>query len=303
MKNDKIMTNPIWVVVLAVLCNVLWGSAFPFVKLGYEAFNITTEVSDKILFAGARFFISGVILFLAYVLIHRTMPKLKKENLKTVGELGIIQTTAQYIFFYIGLSHTSAANGSIVNSMNVFISAILAHIIYTNDKMNLRKWIGCIIGFAGVLMVTLGQGRANFSWNGEGFIIVANFAFAFGSVLAKKATQLDDSVSVTAYNLAFGGAVLILLGLVMGGSLHQVTGKGIAILIYLSCLSAISFALWTMLLQYNSIGKICIYNFVIPIAGTLLSGLVLHENILQVRYGFSLVLVTAGICIVNFKKE
>lgn len=302
-KGQKILTNPIWVVIIAVFCNILWGSAFPFVKIGYDLFQITTSVSDKLLFAGVRFFLSGIILLLGYLLLYRKVPKLHKGNIQNVVSLGIVQTTFQYIFFYIGLSNTTSTNGSIVNSTNVFLSAILAHFVYTNDKMNFRKSVGCLLGFCGVIFVTLGQGSARFSLDGEGFIIVAGLMFAIGSVLSKKATKTDESWVVTAYNLTLGGGILILAGLLFGGSLHVITREGSLVLFYLALLSAISFTLWTMLLTYNNMGKICIYNFVIPVAGTLLSGLVLHENILKVRYLISLICVCTGIFIVNTAKH
>lgn len=299
MKSQKILTKTVWVVLIAVFCNLLWGSAFPFVKVGYELFQITDAVSDKLLFAGARFFLSGIILLIGYILFYRKVPKLKRDNIGTVVTLGFVQTTLEYIFFYIGLSNTTSTNGSIINSTNVFLSAILAHFVYTNDKLNLRKGIGCIIGFCGVIFVTLGQGSARFAWNGEGFIMIAGLMFAIGSIISKKATKTDDSWVVTAYNLTIGGGILILAGVLTGGSLHEMSTKGILVLLYLALLSAVAFTLWAMLLTYNDVGKICVYNFVIPVSGTLLSGLLLKENIFQMRYLISLICVCIGIFTVN----
>ena len=39
-KLDKIFGTPVCAVLLAIFCNVLWGSAFPFIKLGYRLFSI-----------------------------------------------------------------------------------------------------------------------------------------------------------------------------------------------------------------------------------------------------------------------
>lgn len=299
MNSKKILSNPVWVVVIAVICNVLWGSAFPFIKVGYDLFQITDKVSDKMLFAGVRFFLSGVILLVAYVVKNRRCPKLHRENVTTVATLAVVQTTLQYIFFYVGVSNTTSANGSIVNSTSVFLSVILAHFLYANDKMNLQKVIGCIIGFMGVFAVTLGKGSVQFAWNGEGFIIIAALTSAIGSIITKEATKKDESWSITGYNLAFGGLVLILLGLGSGGRLQAINGEGIAVLLYLAMLSAVAFTLWAMLLQYNNIGKICIYNFVIPVSGTILSGIMLKDDIFKSRYLVSLILVCAGIYTVN----
>ena len=39
-KLDRIFGTPVYAVLLAIFCNVLWGSAFPFIKMGYRLFSI-----------------------------------------------------------------------------------------------------------------------------------------------------------------------------------------------------------------------------------------------------------------------
>ena len=39
-KLDKIFGTPLFAVLLAIFCNVLWGCAFPFIKMGYRLFEI-----------------------------------------------------------------------------------------------------------------------------------------------------------------------------------------------------------------------------------------------------------------------
>lgn len=302
MKVQKYFKSGIWVIILAVFCNILWGSAFPFIKIGYREFAITTKTSDIILFAGMRFFLAGLLLLASYGILFQKLPKIQKENWKIVGSLGIVQTTFQYIFFYIGVSNTTSTNGSIVNSTSVFLTTIIAHFAYANDKLNARKVIGCIFGFLGVILITLGKGSARFTFTGEGYVVIAALMFSFGSLISKRATEKDDSWLVTAYNLSFGGFLLIVLGLLMGGKFHQVTIIGVATLIYLASLSAIAFTVWSLLLKYNDMSKICIFNFVIPVSGTLLSGLLLKEDIFQAKYLVSLALVCVGIYIVNHRK-
>ena len=43
-KLDKIFGTPLFAVLLAIFCNVLWGSAFPFIKMGYRLFAIDSEI-------------------------------------------------------------------------------------------------------------------------------------------------------------------------------------------------------------------------------------------------------------------
>ena len=151
-KNDNFVfwTNGLVVVLIAVLCNCLWGSAIPAIKIGYRLFNITDSVSTKLLFAGIRFVIAGIMVLIVYIFMNKKLPVLKKKDIIPVTGLAIVQTTIQYIFFYIGVANCAAANGSIVNSCTTFISVILAHFIYKNDRLDYNKVIGCIIGFSGV---------------------------------------------------------------------------------------------------------------------------------------------------------
>ncbi len=54
-KLDKIFGTPVCAVLLAILCNVLWGSAFPFIKLGYRLFSIDPANTASIFcFAGVQ---------------------------------------------------------------------------------------------------------------------------------------------------------------------------------------------------------------------------------------------------------
>lgn len=303
-KNDNFVfwTNGLVVVLIAVLCNCLWGSAIPAIKIGYRLFNITDSVSTKLLFAGIRFVIAGIMVLIVYIFMNKKLPVLKKKYIIPVTGLAIVQTTIQYIFFYIGVANCAAANGSIVNSCTTFISVILAHFIYKNDRLDYNKVIGCIIGFSGVLICTIGPGAqtsTHVSILGEGFVIIAALAFSISGVMSKYVTKKVDSVITTGYNLLIGGIILMITGIVAGGHFDTVTGAGIVVMAYLALLSAVAFTLWTILLKYNKIGRICIYNFVIPVSGIFLAGIVLHEDIWHLRYFSALLLVSAGIIIVN----
>ena len=52
---------------MAVVCNVLWGSAFPFIKLGYRLFAIDSADTASILcFAGVRFMMGAALVWLVW---------------------------------------------------------------------------------------------------------------------------------------------------------------------------------------------------------------------------------------------
>ena len=302
----RVWTNATVVALIAILCNCLWGSAIPAIKVGYRYFAITDSVSTKFLFAGIRFLLAGLMVLVIYCIMHKKLPILHRDEIMPVCALALVQTTIQYIFFYIGVANCASANGSIVNACTTFVSVILAHFIYKDDKLNGNKILGCLIGFAGVLMVTIGSGSeasTSVSFFGEGFVVIAALAFSVSGVMSKQITKKVDSILTTGYNLSIGGLVLIVIGMAEGGHFEQVNTPGILVLLYLALLSAVAFALWTILLKYNKIGKICIYNFVVPVSGIFLAGLILHEDIWHLKYYAAMILVSIGIVIVNRRKE
>ena len=295
---------PLKAVLMAIFCNILFGSASPFIKLGYEYLNITDDVYSKLLYAGVRFFVSGIAVFIVDALMTKKIPKPQKGNGFNVVLLGITYTFLQYIFFYVGLSYTTGASATVINSSSVFMAIVLAHFIYKNDKLTLPRVVGCVLGFAGVVIACLaGGGMGQISFMGEGFILLTALFFVLGSVINKKASKLDSSFTLTAYNLLIGGFLLIVAGLIGYRGGIEVTAKGILVLAYLIFVSSAGFTMWSILLKNYPIGKISVYNFVIPVSGTILSGIFLKENIFTWQYVVALALVSVGIYIVNKKRN
>lgn len=300
--SNKIYKSTTITILLAIFCNILWGSAYPGIKLGYAAFGIET-VPQILLFAGLRFTIAGIILILVSSIKNKKVQAPQKKNIPSLILLAFVYTALQYLFFYVGLSNTSGTNGSIFNATSTFIAVIVAHFAYKNEKITVAKIVGTIIGFAGVLAVTLNGGSAAISFKGEGLIVVGALAFVIGSIISKKVTQFENPNTVAMYNLLIGGVMLVVIGLLCGGVFTQISLSGIIGLLYLSLISIGAYSIWTMLLTYNPVSKISIYNFIIPITATILSAIFLKEDIFKIEYLISLVCVCAGIIIVNKSKK
>ena len=104
---------------------------------------------------------------------------------------------------------------------------------------------------------------------------------------------------ITGVSLLVGGIVLTILGLSLGGEVTHFTWESTFNLVYLALLSSVAFCLWNLLLKYNKVGKVSVYNFLIPIFGALLSALFLGETIWELKNLVALVFVSIGIYLVN----
>ncbi|MEE9682255.1 DMT family transporter [Lelliottia amnigena] len=286
----------------ATLCCLLWGSSYPAIKSGYELFQIATDdIPSKVVFAGYRFLFAGLLLLIFALAQRKPIARLTPRQFGQLSLLGLTQTTIQYTFFYIGLAYTTGVKGSIMNATGTFFSVLLAHFIYQNDKLSYNKTIGCILGFAGVMLVNFNSGLMDFSfvWNGDGFVILAAFILSAATLYGKRISQTVDPTVMTGWQLAIGGLVLVVGGYSTGGTLEVHSIEAVAILGYLTLLSSVAFALWSVLLKVNRVSMIAPFNFVVPVAGTVLSAIFLGENILDIKYAIALVLVCSGIWWVN----
>lgn len=308
---DTLRQHPLFsrknvVYLCAAFCCLLWGSAYPAIKSGYELFQISADdIPTKIVFAGYRFLFAGLLLLLLAMAQRKPIARLSPRQFGQLMLLGLTQTSLQYIFFYIGLAFTTGVKGSIMNATGTFFSVLLAHFIYQNDKLSYNKTLGCILGFAGVMVVNFNSGLLDFSFSllGDGSVVLAAFILSAASLYGKRISQTVDPTVMTGYQLALGGLALVVGGYLSGGSLTFHGFSSVAILGYLTLLSSVAFALWSILLKYNRVGMIAPFNFLIPVSGSVLSAIFLGENILEWKYALALVLVCSGIWWVNKVKR
>lgn len=293
-----------WVAYLAaIFCNFLWGSAFSFVKIGYQLFEVPEDdPAAQILFAGCRFFLAGLLTLLFACVGARRLLLPKKGSYHKVLILSLFQTILQYFFFYIGLAHTTGTKATILCTFQVFFSILISTLLFRMEKLSARKLLGCLLGLTGVVLVNLnGLHSVSFAFNGEGFILLCAACGAASSVLMKRFSKGENPVLMSGCQFAFGGLVMMAAGFAFGGRLAPPSVKSASVLLYLALLSAVAYGLWAVILKYHPVSKITIFCFANPLCGVILSTLLLQEG--SASQGFfipaALVLVCTGIFLVN----
>ncbi len=305
MNKDKILTWPPAVMLIAFICAMLWGSAFPLLKIGFSILHIEKNTGGKLFFAAYRFLSAGIILFLALLFCKKPLKLPAGKDYLTLFIIGLLQTTFQYLFFYIGISNTTSMKASIITGSGSFFLAAFSHFWLKDDRLTPVKITGLIVGFIGIIIVNFNNERfgLNFRLTGEGFIILTSLSSVSALFIVKKISSRIYPPVLSAYQLTFGGIVLFAIAsLFEKPSVIEFSSELVFLLLYLSIATATAFSLWYMLIKYNKLTSIAVYRFLVPVCGAFLSAVILDSESFTWLTILSLVLVSYGMITTSMEK-
>lgn len=284
---------------IALIYTLLWGLAFPFIKLCMSELSIVRDL-DKCLLAGIRFTVSGAVLSVyAGAREKRALPQ--KRDAFTVIGYGALGTALQYACTFIGLSRVGGGVGAIFDQLCVFFVILLGGIFLKNDRLTWKKVLGCAVGFVGVLAVNTEPAGFAFSFLGEGMMIIAALCQTGAYFIAAVSADRLSAVRLVGNGQLVGGVLLLVISLCLGASIPKISLAGLLLLLALAAISAVAYVLSLMPLRYFPASEVSVYNLLIPVFGVLMSGVILREDILKWNYPVSLALICVGIILVNIK--
>lgn len=291
-----------WAIIFSLIAMLLWGSAIPLIKLTYlHAGILPDDPGGKIFIAGIRFFMAGLLTYIYFFLFNKEKVERDKIKFKFIIILALIQTILQYSTYYIGLSNTLGSLAAVIQASNAFITVIISVILIADEKLTTRKVAALIIGSLGLIIINLKDaGSFHFKLTGEGFILIATTLNALASVLIRKYGRDQNSFLMTGTQFLLGATPLIIIGALTHTSLVNFDLKLFLMLSYGAFISATSFTIWTSVLQAHSASEFGVYKLFIPIFGTILSVLVLGEE-LTIYIILGLIFVLLGAVVLNKK--
>lgn len=289
---------------VSFLVMILWGLLFPTVKLGYRVFGIES-VGDTLAFAGFRFLVCGVIIT-AFAAI--TMPgdfKALKTTWWQVLLSGVFAIVLHYACTYIGLRTTDGSKTAILKQLGAVFYICFAALFFPEDKLTLPKVGGLILGILGIFAINADVSGFHFQI-GDFLILGASFCTVFANVISKKAFKAVTPIVLTGVSQIFGGIVLLIAGILSGGSVTTVlpaTAVQFGVFGLIVTASVISYCLWYMTVQKENLSKLFIIKFSEPLFAAVFSWILLGENIFRIEYALAFLLISGGILVANMKKK
>lgn len=279
---------------LAILACLLWSSSFVAVKY---ALDYQTPLN----LAGTRFILAGVIQIpLCGSLIAPF--RLLRQEFRTVLLVSLFHTIFLYGAFFIGMVWVRGAEGAIMVGVSPLASALMAHLMMHNDKMQRKTMISIAFGIAGVLLISI----ASKPWNPVGIreffglmlLLTGAVVSAIGNVVVAKRKGGLHPIALNSAQMLLGGIVLLFVALPFEGVPKiQLPAAFYGQLLWLATVSATAFSIWFHLLSTIKVSKLNLWKFLIPLCGAVLSWIFLPDESPSLPSLAGMALIITGIFI------
>jgi len=297
--NTRILSHrelPFPAAVFTSLLCVVFGSNAVAIKICLSGLGAFTT-------AGFRFAMASLVIFLWAGITRRSFLIHKGQALQLL--IVSLFFTVQLSLLYFGLSKTNASRGTLLINLQPFFVLFLAHYFIPEDRITKNKVLGLFMGFAGMGLVFLGKAGVTKDIHfGDFMILCTAFVWACNTIYTKRIISGYDPFQLVLYPMIFSVPFFFLFGFLWDGTMvAEINVKVLASLFYQGLLTAsFGFVAWTHMLQKYGAFSLHSFIFIMPVAGVLLGGLVLEEPI-TVNILFSLLLIVAGILVVNRKTK
>ncbi len=206
-----------------------------------------------------------------------------------------------YGFTYTGLSLTESSKTAIIKQIGALLYVCFSFLFFKENKLTFKKLFGAVLGFMGIIVINWGSGGISFNI-GDFIIILASFCTVFSNVISKKVLKKIEPITMTGISQLFGGAVLLLVGIILGDKMNFDITKWY-IFTYICIASIFSYCIWFNVVKKGELSKLFIIKFAEPVFASIFGALILGENILNLKYLIAFLLISFGICISNSKKK
>jgi drug/metabolite transporter (DMT)-like permease len=280
----------------------VWGST-------YLAIRVAVETLPPFLMAGVRFLIAGALLYAFMRLRGDARPTLQHWKnsaisgiLLLLGGNGLVVWAEQYV--------TSGLAALIIAIVPLWI-ALLDWARPQGERPSAKNMLGIAIGFAGVILLVMGQGKdvhgAGIHIGGVIALVFACILWAGGSLFMKHNARPASPLLGVAMQMLCGGASQLLVGLLRGELAHTdfdgFSGRSIGAFIYLVVMGSwVGFSAYIWLLQVCNPSLVATYAYVNPVVAVFLGWWLLDEHLTGQTIMAAAVIVV-GVCVITLPKN
>ncbi len=277
------------------LCMLFGGNGVA-MKLGYTGLDPYTS-------AGIRFTLaSSLLIFWAK---YKQIPlKLDASQIRMIS-IQCVLFLVQAAGFHLGLNHTTASHGALIANVLPFMVLILAHFFIPGDRITLKKAVGIILGFVGVVVLFFDEPDMNSDLQkGDILVMGAVVCWSISAVYVKRIIDRFNATQITLYPMSFSIPFFFIIGYIWDAPMvTDVTPTVVMAIFYQGAITAaFGFVAWNTMLQRFGATALHSFVFTVPLAGVTFGVLFLNEPVTP-HLLTAIVCIVAGIVVVNMKRR
>ncbi len=205
------------------------------------------------------------------------------------------------LFFFKGVSLTTAINGSIIMTLTP-VMVFVTSLILLKEKVTLLKVLGLAVGFLGAFLIIYspGTGISLGNWRGDVLILLNAMSYGVYLVLVKPLMARYTPITVAKWIFFFGFLLVLPVG---WNEFTQIEWQALTAKVYFSMafviigVTVIVYVLNIWALKKVNPSTVGVYIYVQPVFATLIASTFFGE-ILSIRHLIAALLVFAGVWLV-----
>ncbi len=261
---------PLRLVVALLFLALLWGSAFPVIKLALSGLSVVDLTLARHLIAS--------LAFVCYLAFTRKRLWPARSDIGYFLLLGFIGITVYHLALNYGELYVSAGATSLIIATAPAITAVLAF-FFLAERLPLCGWVGIAVSFAGVGLIVLGDGSA-VGFNPYAlFILLSALATSIFFVMQRPVLARYRAVEVVAFSTWAGTLPLLVFGGGLGEGVRAASATALWATVYLGLFpSALAYTLFTFGLSQAPVAVVSSFLYSAPVFSLLLSWWLLGET-------------------------
>lgn len=278
----------------AMLICSLFGANAVAIKLTLTGIGVFTS-------AGLRFSIASVAIILWATITGRSLSIQRGQfvHLLVLSMIFVVQLS----LYFLGISKINASRGILLVNIQPFLVLLMAHFFIPGDRISLRKLLGILLGFTGVVFVLLDKkGVFGAFDSGDQYVLFASFLWACSVVYVKRIIEIIKPYLIVLYSMLFALPLFFIEGFLFDSAMiFHLDKTVVTALLYQGLVTASAgFVVWNYMLKKYGAVALNSFVFIMPVSGVLAGGFLLGEAI-TANIILSMICIVLGILTIHFR--
>ena len=282
--------NLVWLFILGSI----WGTSFLFIKI------VVSEIGPFTLVAGR---LGLAALSMALLLRARRIPFPRERRVwGNFAVVGLLNGALPFALISWGEQYIPSGWAALLQATTPIFTILFAHVLTRDDRIDLRKALGVVVGFAGVGLLMWPELRVGLNASVWGMLAIvgSSASYALASIFARSRLQGQPPMASAAGQFTMGFLYILPLAFILERPFAIApSGQALASWVTLSLMgTVVAYVIYFALLARTSATFTTMVTYIVPINGLVLGALVLNEHLSPMLL-VSLVLVFAGVLLVR----